>query len=173
MARQRRDPEREAFWRGALKRFDGSGLTVRAFCQRERLTESAFYAWRRTIAQRDGKRRQRGTPGRPNFLPLRVTHHAAPDSSIMIVLAVPTTPAPRAWKLSAGCSASRCERSAVVSHQRADFGDSCPCPCRTAPQSAKTVQHTAIRRRVFETVVGSLIPIKTSSQQAPGRSSRL
>jgi transposase-like protein len=87
MARQRRDPEREAFWRGALKRFDGSGLSVRAFCQRERLTESAFYAWRRTIAQRDGDRRQRGTPGRPSFLPLRVTHHAAPDSSISIELA--------------------------------------------------------------------------------------
>lgn len=100
MARQRRDPEREAFWRGALKRFDGSGLSVRAFCQRERLTESAFYAWRRTIAQRDGKRQQRGkpqrqTPGRPNFLPLRVTdrvsrhtaHETEPEASITIELA--------------------------------------------------------------------------------------
>jgi transposase-like protein len=87
MVRQRRDPEREAFWREALGRYAASGMSVRAFCQRERLTESAFYAWRRTIAQRDGDRRQRGTPGRPNFLPLRVTHHAAPDSSISIELA--------------------------------------------------------------------------------------
>jgi hypothetical protein len=92
MARHWRDPKREAFWREVLKRFSASGLSVRAFCQRERLTESAFYAWRRTIAQRDGDRRQRGrpqrwTPGRPNFLPLRVTHHAAPDSSITLELA--------------------------------------------------------------------------------------
>jgi hypothetical protein len=31
-------------------------LSVRAFCQRERLTESGFYAWRRTIGERDDVR---------------------------------------------------------------------------------------------------------------------
>jgi transposase-like protein len=72
MARQRRDPEREAFWRGALKRFDGSGLSVRAFCQRERLTESAFYAWRRTIRQRDGAKPAKRSPPAPRFMPVRL-----------------------------------------------------------------------------------------------------
>jgi hypothetical protein len=32
--------------------FGKSGLSVRAFCRREKLTESAFYFWRRTLRQR-------------------------------------------------------------------------------------------------------------------------
>ena len=48
-----RDLCKEKFWRDALQRFRGSGLTVRAFCKQSGLTEPSFYAWRRTIAQRD------------------------------------------------------------------------------------------------------------------------
>ena len=48
-----RDAAKERFWRGALMRFAASRLSVRAFCRRESLAESAFYAWRRTIAERD------------------------------------------------------------------------------------------------------------------------
>ena len=46
---QQRDPAREAKWRTILARHGKSGLSVRAFCRREGLTESAWYAWRRTI----------------------------------------------------------------------------------------------------------------------------
>ncbi len=54
MARgQQADPGREARWRAVLARHGPSGLSVRAFCEREGLPESAFYAWRRTIGQRD------------------------------------------------------------------------------------------------------------------------
>lgn len=61
MAKHERDAKR-AFWRGVLQRYSVSGLVVRAFCQREQLTESAFFAWRRTIGQRDaeGKRTKTG-----------------------------------------------------------------------------------------------------------------
>lgn len=50
---QRRDDKREAFWREALARQRQSGRNVRQWCAGERLPETAFYFWRRTIAQRD------------------------------------------------------------------------------------------------------------------------
>ena len=49
MANRIRDPGREAFWRQTLEDFGNSGLSVRAFCRREKLHETAFYFWRRTI----------------------------------------------------------------------------------------------------------------------------
>jgi hypothetical protein len=52
---QQRDLKRETFWRGVMKRFGGSGLTGRAFCVRERLSEPSFYAWRRVLRQRDAE----------------------------------------------------------------------------------------------------------------------
>ena len=67
MANRIRDPGREAFWRRTLTAFGKSGLSVRAFCRREKLHESAFYAWRRTIKERGP--RQRGRK-RPAFMPL-------------------------------------------------------------------------------------------------------
>jgi hypothetical protein len=52
-----------------------SGLTVRAFCHREALCESAFYYWRREIRRRDGLlKSNRQATGAVSFLQL----HAAP-----------------------------------------------------------------------------------------------
>ena len=72
MANRQRDSKREAFWRQALTRFGKTGLSVRKFCQRERVTEASFYFWRRTIAERD-----RQQP-RPAFVPLVVRQDQAP-----------------------------------------------------------------------------------------------
>lgn len=92
MAKRRRDfdPQKDQHWRGVLTRFTASGLSIRAFCRQERLREPLFYAWRRTIAQRDGnwvarrpspakrkpavaRTRSPGLrPKRPAFLPLAV-----------------------------------------------------------------------------------------------------
>lgn len=58
MARGQRDPKRERFWRDTLRRHKGSGLTVRAFCAKEQLAETAFHAWRRILRERDAERRQ-------------------------------------------------------------------------------------------------------------------
>jgi len=55
MAKRRRSLEREARWRDALRRREASGLSVRAFCRREKLHESAFYFWRRAVAERDAE----------------------------------------------------------------------------------------------------------------------
>lgn len=49
----RRDTGKERQWRGALGEQRQSGLSVRAFCARRGLTESAFYFWRRELVRRD------------------------------------------------------------------------------------------------------------------------
>jgi hypothetical protein len=64
---QQRDGRREAFWREALARQRQSGLNVRLWCSRERMPETTFYFWRRTIAQRDCDAVRIGTPA---FVPV-------------------------------------------------------------------------------------------------------
>jgi transposase-like protein len=72
MANTNRDADREAFWRRTLRAFAKSGLSVREFCHREKVRESAFYFWRRTLRERGLT--QRGTKPRsskpPAFVPL-------------------------------------------------------------------------------------------------------
>jgi transposase len=75
---QPRDPRKEQFWRDHLRRWQASGLSVRAYCARHHLAEPSFYAWRRTLAQR-GHHPPALAP--LTFVPL----HLAPE---------PTTPAP-------------------------------------------------------------------------------
>jgi len=60
--RRGRDPKKESFWRERLLLQTRSGLTVRAFCEREALTETAFYFWRREIRRRDSRAIGRRTP---------------------------------------------------------------------------------------------------------------
>jgi hypothetical protein len=68
---------REQFWRAKQAEFAASGLSIRAFCRRESLVESAFYFWRREIAVRDAKVAVAGKkitkaskPVRPAFVPV-------------------------------------------------------------------------------------------------------
>src|SRR3972149_3908651 len=84
MANHERDAAKERFWRDVLKRQAKSGLSVRAFCQREQLTESAFYAWRRTVAERNGEVK---SPRAPAFLPMMMTDRSARESLIELELA--------------------------------------------------------------------------------------
>jgi len=77
MAKQRqRDSKRQAFWRGVMKRFESSGLTVRAFCARQKLSEPSFYHWRRLLRQRDVERAApgaRAARAAPAFVPVVVS----------------------------------------------------------------------------------------------------
>lgn len=92
MANKNRSGEREAFWRDVVKRFGSSGLSVRAFCRREKLQESAFYFWRRTLADRDGKTptKRRPTSKRAAnsvFLPVTIRRDAlSPTSGLSLEL---------------------------------------------------------------------------------------
>ena len=40
-----RDRQRETYWRRMVRGQPGGGLTVRAFCRKNKLAESAFYFW--------------------------------------------------------------------------------------------------------------------------------
>lgn len=82
MANKNRSGEREAYWRDVVARFNTSELSVRAFCRREKLQESAFYFWRRTLVDRDGKLLMKPRPtskraARPAFLPVTIPGNAS------------------------------------------------------------------------------------------------
>jgi len=81
-----RDVAKERFWRSVLKRQPASGLSVRAFCRREALAESAFYAWRLTVAERDAEAKRSATAKRPPFLPVLVSGGERPSGHITLEL---------------------------------------------------------------------------------------
>lgn len=95
MARARRDVAKERGWRDVLARRVASGLSVRAFCRRAGLCEASFYAWRRTIRERDGKQAPlwmaRALQGRlakaPAFVPAMISGESRCDAAIVIELA--------------------------------------------------------------------------------------
>jgi hypothetical protein len=106
MAKRKRefDPQKDQHWRDVLTRFHSSGLSIREFCRQERLPEPRFYAWRRTIAERDGtwvarrpsparhkpavspKRPSRPRPQRPAFVPLVIHPGALAQSAIGLAI---------------------------------------------------------------------------------------
>ena len=53
---RQRDRAKEQFWRKVIKKRERSGLTIRAFCEREGLTELTYQSWRRELLKRDGAR---------------------------------------------------------------------------------------------------------------------
>ena len=78
MSNKKRDVEKGRFWRRTISAQHRSGLSIRAFCARERLSEPSFYAWRRKLAQRDRERSASVSPAPSNgFLPIRLTASAA------------------------------------------------------------------------------------------------
>ncbi len=50
-----RDPEKEAFWREALKRWRQSKLNQAEFCRQENLNQNTFSSWKTTIVERDAE----------------------------------------------------------------------------------------------------------------------
>ena len=92
-ANRNRDGKREAFWRSVLTRHARSGHSVRAFCRREQLSEPSFYAWRRTIQERDIAGQHSPRPAflpaailPPAILPPAIRDAAASDGGIVIEL---------------------------------------------------------------------------------------
>ena len=77
-----RNLKKEQEWRERVQRWQQSGESVRAFCRREGLHESAFFAWRRELTRRrqerqavrtERKQAKPSTPAKPiRFLPVQV-----------------------------------------------------------------------------------------------------
>src|SRR3954468_10316930 len=77
-----RDPGREAHWQRVLARWKRSGLSARAFCRAEGVSEPSFYGWRRKLDQAGQQK--------PAFLPVHVVAEEAKEPAtggIEIVLA--------------------------------------------------------------------------------------
>lgn len=78
--RRGRDVQRERFWRDVVAGWRRSGQTVRAYCAELDVSEPSFYAWRRTLGQRD--RQRPAPPSGPTLVPVRVV----PDAVLEVVL---------------------------------------------------------------------------------------
>jgi len=91
-----RDMRRESQWRRIFKEHIASGLTIRDFCRKSKLPETAFYFWRRELQRRglesrEAEQEQRERPGaRPTFLSVRLAQEtetrAAESAGIEITL---------------------------------------------------------------------------------------
>jgi transposase-like protein len=64
---------KERFWRTMVRQWRRSGQTARAFCVAHDLSEPSFYAWRRTLAQRDAEA--------VHFVPVKVVPERASASA--------------------------------------------------------------------------------------------
>jgi hypothetical protein len=76
-----RDPRKEQYWRRWIQQWRHSNLTVPEFCERHHLALPRFYAWRRTLEQRDHQR-ERSAP----FLPVHVVADDAPAAAAFFEL---------------------------------------------------------------------------------------
>jgi len=64
-----RSSSKEEFWRRMMRLWQSSGLSVRAFCEEHGFSQPSFYAWRRTLAERDA--------AAVRFVPVTVTGDSA------------------------------------------------------------------------------------------------
>ena len=83
----------QAFWKSLVEQWRASGQQVRGFCRKHRVAETAFYYWRKRLADEAGKASPGRRPGRakgalaakaaeaqeaaPAFVPVRVTSGGA------------------------------------------------------------------------------------------------
>jgi transposase-like protein len=60
-----RDRGKERCWRQVLRQWRRSGQGVRQYCAAHGLSEASFYAWRRTVRERDQQAKRCLKPGPP------------------------------------------------------------------------------------------------------------
>jgi hypothetical protein len=90
--RGERDRGKERFWRRMLRLWRRSGLSIRDFCGDHDLAEPSFYAWRRTIAERD--RRQTKTTQTTQTPSFPEPHKESAPALFVPLRVVPGVPAP-------------------------------------------------------------------------------
>jgi hypothetical protein len=79
MARgKRRDKRKEAYWQQKLDQHRQSGFSIRAFCREHKLTETAFYFWRRELARRQAGRCWKRDRRDALFVPVRLAMETQP-----------------------------------------------------------------------------------------------
>jgi transposase len=86
------DHGKERQWLDLIRGWQGSRLSVRAFCRRHRLSEPTFYAWRRVLRERgliDDERSGAAVSAAttPAFVKVAVDASASAHAGIDVVLA--------------------------------------------------------------------------------------
>jgi transposase-like protein len=84
---KQRNSDREAFWRGALKRRVDSGMTITEFCSREGLKPTAYHYWQRQIKRRDGALQPQNANGGSEtaLLPVQIVEDRGFAAAVEIV----------------------------------------------------------------------------------------
>lgn len=102
MRRRRVDLEKFRSWRERVRRQRESGLSIRAFCAAESLSEPSFYWWRRELAGRKALTRVRPSTQRSStaqavasFVPVTV---ASSSPCAAIEIALPSGVIVRVWQ---------------------------------------------------------------------------
>jgi hypothetical protein len=70
-----RDRQREVRWRRVVLEQRGSGLTIRDFCRKRKLRESAFYFWRGELGKRPANRIWLAIAPQPKIGPCKENRH--------------------------------------------------------------------------------------------------
>jgi transposase len=83
-----RDPRKELLWRRMVRRQAGSGLSIRAWCEKHALREATFYWWRAELGRRDAADGESVRAEQPAFVPVHVTDDVSvgAEARIEIVL---------------------------------------------------------------------------------------
>ena len=119
MASGIRQENKEQHWRGHLAAWQGGGLSIRAYCRQQGLSEPSFYFWRRELlrrdhqacsttrgatAQRSATVRQTATAQRSasaTWMPLAVSQPGSPTVEVHLpegtVLRIPADVAASTW----------------------------------------------------------------------------
>ena len=79
MAKGQRNPVLERQWRERVASWQSGGLTVREFCLRHGLRETAFYFWKRELQARDEASAKSPSP-KPTFVPVTILPNAEPQT---------------------------------------------------------------------------------------------
>ena len=87
-----RDRKRESRWRRIIGEHRRSGLSVREFCRRGKLTETAFYYWRRELQRRAEEHQRMSGPGgsqMPAFVSVQVQEPGAASAGGRVEIDLP------------------------------------------------------------------------------------
>ena len=79
MAKGQRNPVLERQWRSRVASWQSGGLTVREFCLRHGLRETAFHFWKRELQARDEASAKSPSP-KPTFVPVTILPNAEPQT---------------------------------------------------------------------------------------------
>ena len=77
-----RDAGLERRWRRLVRSWAKNGCSVREFCRREKVRESAFYYWRRELERREGK--SKGPRSSGVFVPVPLAAEAVGSMEVRL-----------------------------------------------------------------------------------------